>query len=150
MARRVCVALALMTLVLAPVLAASAQEMGMGPFSVTDHPTLGSILADLNGRTLYTWAGDSTGTASACNEACATAWPPYLVDEGMAMTMMDPSMRAGTIQRNDGTYQAALDGWPLYYFSRDAARGDANGEGSSGFGARWSVVKADDDMMMDM
>jgi predicted lipoprotein with Yx(FWY)xxD motif len=151
MVRQVRVAIALMTLVLVPAFAAFAQDMGIGPFSVTDHPTLGRILADPDGKTLYTWAGDTAGAASACNDACATPWPPYLVDEGMAMTMNDPSiihpLPVGAIQRNDGKYQAALNGWPLYYFVRDAARGDANGEGATAFGALWSVVKADDMMM---
>lgn len=119
----------------------------MGLFSVTDHPALGQIVTDPNGMTLYTWAGDTPGTSS-CSGACATTWPPYLVDENMAMnlmdpSLMDPSMRVGTIERDDGTYQVAIDGWPLYYFSRDTAPGDANGEGSNGFGARWSVITVD-------
>jgi predicted lipoprotein with Yx(FWY)xxD motif len=144
MLRRMLTAIALLGLILVPASATAAQDMGMGLFSVTDHPTLGQILADAAGMTLYTWAGDSPG-ASSCNDACATAWPPYLVDGNMMdmMDMMDPSMRVGTIERDDGTYQLAIDGWPLYYFQRDTAPGDANGEGSNGFGARWSVITTD-------
>ena len=36
---------------------------------------LGKILVDGKGRTLYLFQAD-TGTASTCNGACASAWPP--------------------------------------------------------------------------
>ena len=135
-------------MVLVPASAVVAQDMGMALFSVTDHPTLGQIVADPGGMTLYTWAGDTPG-ASSCSGGCATAWPPYLVDEDMAMNLMDPSMRVGIIERDDDTYQVAIDGWPVYYFVRDTAPGDANGEGANAFGARWSVIMVDP-AMMDM
>ena len=142
MARRILAAIALLSLILLPAAAALAQNMG--PFSVTAHPTLGNILVDTNGMTLYTWAGDAAGSnMSACSDACATAWPPYLVAEDMARSLM-MSTRAGAIE---GTHQVTLDGWPLYHFVRDTAPGDANGDGVDAFGARWSVVKADDMMM---
>ena len=142
MARRILAAIALLSLILLPAAAALAQNMG--PFSVTNHATLGNILADTNGMTLYTWAGDAAGSnMSACSDACATAWPPYLVAEDMARSLM-MSTRAGAIA---GTHQVTLDGWPLYHFGRDTAPGDANGDGVDAFGASWSVVKADDMMM---
>ena len=143
MAGRILAAIALLSLILLPAAAVLAQ--GMGPFFVTAHPTLGNILVDPDGMTLYTWAGDAAGSnMSACSDACATAWPPYLVPEDMARSLM-MSTRAGAIE---GTHQVTLDGWPLYHFVRDTAPGDANGDGVNAFGARWSVVKADDMMMM--
>jgi predicted lipoprotein with Yx(FWY)xxD motif len=39
--------------------------------------SLGSILVNSTGRTLYLFKADS-GTSSACAGACATAWPPLL------------------------------------------------------------------------
>lgn len=161
MARRIVAAIALVSLILAPGSATAAQDLldpqmgGLALFSVTEDPSLGRILADVGGRTLYIWAADSPGTPSVCNDTCATAWPPYLLDPSR-IDLIDPSLREGGrdptmrvrgIQRNEGTYQVALDGWPLYYFQGDAARGDAAGDGSNGFGARWSVVKIDDMMM---
>jgi predicted lipoprotein with Yx(FWY)xxD motif len=38
----------------------------------------------------------------------------------------------GTITRDDGTVQATLDGWPLYYWQGDKAPGDATGQGVQG------------------
>lgn len=46
----------------------------------------------------------------------------------------------GTIQRDDGSTQVTLNGWPLYYFAADAAPGDANGEGVAG---AWFVARPD-------
>lgn len=153
MSRRLFTSIALLSLVLVPATGGLAQDMapdvGMGLVSATDHPTLGRILADADGLTLYTWAGDTQGTSNRSG-GCATAWPPALVDEGNAMNLTDMSAGLGTVQRSDGTYQLAMDGWPLYRFSQDAQRGDAMGEGSNGFGARWSVVNADAMMMPDM
>ena len=161
MTRPIFAVIALFSLVLAPGPTAIAQDIldpqmgGLALFSIAEHPSLGRILADVSGRTLYAWAADSPGTPSVCNDACASAWPPYLLDPSR-IDLIDPSQREGArdptmrvrgIQRADGTYQVSLDGWPLYYFQPDAAPGDATGEGLNGFGARWSVVKIDDMMM---
>jgi predicted lipoprotein with Yx(FWY)xxD motif len=149
MARRIVVSILALGLLIAPV-SALGQEMVMGPVGYVEHPTYGTILTDNAGLTLYTWASDTQGAGtSACYEACAGAWPPAVVDEltaGTMMTMMP--MGLGAIVRTDGTYQLTHNGWPLYYFVRDVAVGDANGEGSMGFGGRWSVVPVDPMMGM--
>ena len=41
----------------------------------TAKTSLGTVLVDQSGRTLY-FFGKDTGTQSACTGACATAWPP--------------------------------------------------------------------------
>jgi hypothetical protein len=46
----------------------------------------------------------------------------------------------GTITRSDGTKQVTYDGHPLYYFAGDSGAGQANGQGSDGFGAKWWLV----------
>ena len=157
MARPLLAAIALLSVLLAPVSGTSAQDIldpqmgGLALFSVTHNPDIGNILADVSGRTLYTWEADSPGTPSVCNDNCANTWSPYLLDPGRVDLIdqalrdgaRDPTVRVSGIQRLDGTYQVALDGWPLYYFSRDSAPGEANGQGSTGFGARWSVIGLD-------
>jgi predicted lipoprotein with Yx(FWY)xxD motif len=132
-----------------------ALAQDMGPLSTRDNPTLGTIVTNTDGRTVYFWAGDTAGAGTSnCNDQCAGAWPPVPFDVDMMMAaapdmtmdmMMDMTMSmtgVGAIQRNDGSYQVTWNGWPLYYFSRDAAPGDANGNGSTGFGNAWSVVPA--------
>ncbi len=152
MTRRVLFSILVLGLLVAPVSAILAQDMmTMGPVGASEHPTLGYILTDARGVTVYFWQGDTAGAeTSNCYDACAGAWPPFLVDEleTMEMEMMGMMpMGFGAIVRNDMTYQLTYNGWPLYYFVRDTAPGDANGEGSMGFGARWSVVTLDPTMM---
>jgi len=127
-------------LLVAPVLA----QDSMGGLSTGQHPTLGNIVVDANGKTVYTLSADSPGV-STCSGACANAWPPVLVDPAMAGAMMtDASMQGvGTLQREDGSMQLTINGMPLYGFVRDTQPGDANGQGVNAFGGTWSVVPGD-------
>jgi predicted lipoprotein with Yx(FWY)xxD motif len=125
-----------------PVMAQGGPTVGL-----VQHATLGTIMTDSSGITLYIWEGDTPGVSN-CSDACAGAWPPAVVDEagmmmmmpGMGMDMAMTSSGLGAIQRADGSWQLSWNGWPLYRFQRDVAPGEANGQGSMGFGARWSVV----------
>ena len=94
------------------------------------------VAASDSGMTLYTFRKDTVGK-SACYDACATNWPPFLADEA------DEDKVEGdltVIERTDGTYQWAMKGMPLYFFAGDAAKGDANGDGMKEV---WDVVHAD-------
>ena len=95
---------------------------------VLRNDTLGHILVGPSGDTLYLFTNDEPGVTN-CYEDCATNWPPLLVD-GMDV-VGDPRLpgELGTVERTDGTHQVSYNGWPLYYFARDEARGDVNGEG---------------------
>ena len=72
MVRRVLAAIALLSLVIVPASTVLAQDMGMGLFSIAEHPTLGPIVADSAGMTLYTWAGDEPGVSN-CSGPCTAA-----------------------------------------------------------------------------
>ncbi len=87
---------------------------------------LGEILVDGDGYTLYLFTPDNSGP-SVCNGDCAAAWPP-LTDPVEAGAGIDATL-IGTAARDDGTVQATYNSWPLYYFARDGAPGDANGQG---------------------
>lgn len=110
--------------------------------SVTLLDGAGPALADPDGWTLYTWDGDEPGWSN-CYDACAMVWPPYLMDTDPVAPSSFPGT-LGLIERLDGTWQVTFDGWPLYYYLGDAQPGDASGEGSMGFDARWYVVPLDD------
>lgn len=102
--------------------------------------TLGMALTGEDGKTLYVFGKDSTGT-SACSGTCASNWPPFTLDAGeSAVAGSGVTGTISTIQRADGTTQVAINGHPLYYFSGDKAAGDANGEGISGV---WFAAGAD-------
>jgi predicted lipoprotein with Yx(FWY)xxD motif len=103
--------------------------------------SLGTILVDSQGRTLYLFAKDS-GTKSACSGACATAWPP-LRDSGKptAGSGLNASL-LGTTQRSDGDPQVTYNGHPLYTFLEDQKPGDVKGQGVTAFGASWFTLNS--------
>jgi predicted lipoprotein with Yx(FWY)xxD motif len=101
--------------------------------------TLGPIAVDASGHSLYRYDKDIPGSGtSACNGACATAWPPALVS-GPATAGPGVTGALGVATRADGTHQVTLDGHPLYRFSGDQNPGDTSGDG---FGGIWHVVSA--------
>ena len=148
--RRLLSAVLALGLLAASVLPGAGQEILGTPIGLVQHPTLGTILTDRQGLTLYTWEGDVPGVSN-CADACATAWPPAVANEASVMAMLPgvgmddliagpSSSGLGVIMREVGSWQLTLNGMPLYRFQRDAQPGDANGQGSMGFGARWAVV----------
>jgi predicted lipoprotein with Yx(FWY)xxD motif len=101
--------------------------------------SLGQILVDVKGRTLYLFEAD-TGKQSTCSGACAQAWPPLTTNGApTAAGNASPSL-LGTTTRSDGTMQATYSGHPLYYFASDTKSGDTKGEGLTAFGAGWDVL----------
>jgi predicted lipoprotein with Yx(FWY)xxD motif len=80
------------------------------------------------------------GSTSACSGACTQAWPPVITGGTPTATGAANAALLGTITRPDGTKQVTYNGHPLHFFSGDSASGQANGEGSTGFGAGWYVL----------
>jgi predicted lipoprotein with Yx(FWY)xxD motif len=105
----------------------------------TASTSLGTILVDQEGRTLYMFGRDKPNQ-SECTGACASAWP---VDETQGAPVAGSGVQASmlrTAQRSDGTIQVTFDSHPLYTFSGDSKAGDVNGEGVNAFGAVWYVM----------
>jgi predicted lipoprotein with Yx(FWY)xxD motif len=126
----------------APAYGATASSNGSAAASVTlANSNLGKILVDSHGRTLYLFQADK-GTASTCNGACASAWPP-LTTKGKPIAGPGLSgSKLGTTTRSDGTTEVTYNGHPLYTFVGDRSAGEATGEGNQGFGAEWDVLSA--------
>lgn len=102
---------------------------------MTGDSSLGKVLTDANGMTLYTFDKDGTGS-SACNGDCATNWPPLTAPEG-AQAEDDYTL----VKRDDGTMQWAYYGKPLYLYAGDKAAGDVTGDGLNGV---WHAAKAEE------
>ena len=118
---------------------ATASVSGAGTHKIaTESTSLGNVLVDAHGRTLYLFEKD-TATKSACSGACAVAWPPLRARGVTTGTGLQPSAVA-TLKRPDATVQVTYNDHPLYLFSGDHNPGDVNGQGSTAFGARWFVV----------
>ena len=105
---------------------------------------LGDVLVDGRGRTLYLWKADN-GTRSACDGACASAWPPLTTAGRPTAEAGVSASKLGTAQRPDGGTEVTYNGHPLYTFSGDTAPGQTNGQESDAFGAEWYALSAGGD-----
>jgi predicted lipoprotein with Yx(FWY)xxD motif len=103
--------------------------------------SLGPVLVDARGRTLYVFEKDKSGM-SACTATCSKFWPP-LVSRGTphAGTGVQKSLLAVT-RRSDGRRQVTYAGHPLYSFVGDKRAGQTTGEGLTNFGADWYALAA--------
>lgn len=102
----------------------------------TSSTSLGTVVVDGSGRTVYVYDRDTKGaTSSACTGICIPEWPAV---HGTKSTKLDGVTGAvGSITGTDGKPQLTLNGWPLYYFSDDSGAGDVNGQGYDGL---WWVL----------
>lgn len=105
---------------------ASALLLAFGAAAQAD-----TVATGAKDMTLYSFDKDSAGK-SACYDACAANWPPYLgkagETRGEGWTL---------VERSDGSLQWAHDGKPAYYFAGDKQAGDQSGDGKGGV---WHVL----------
>ncbi len=128
------------TATMAPTSAPMATPTGPATVKVANNATLGNILVDANGMTLYLYAKDTTGVSN-CTGACQTNWPPFLTNGTPVSGDTTITGVLGTITLPDGSTQVTIGGFPLYYYASDNAAGDANGQGLGG--GNWHVVQID-------
>ncbi len=121
----------------APAAAATSAPSASAPIIMAANSSLGMILTDSKGMTLYLFTVDQPNT-STCYNQCATNWPPLLLHQGENLTAASGiSAKLGTTQRKDGSTQVTVNGMPVYYFFKDAKAGDVNGQG---VGSVWYVL----------
>jgi predicted lipoprotein with Yx(FWY)xxD motif len=102
--------------------------------------TLGTIMVDATGRTLYTFDKDS-GTTSSCTGNCAATWPALVLPSGTTTPVAGTGLNGLTVaaRPDDATkMQVAWNGKPLYTYAADTAPGDTKGDGVGGI---WHVAK---------
>lgn len=97
---------------------------------------LGSFLADSKGMTLYYFKKDTPGK-SVCVGPCLEKWPIFYAEK-VGVTEPLKVGDFGMITRDDGKKQSTYKGLPLYYFFKDKAAGEPNGQGVNDV---WFVVK---------
>ena len=120
----------------------------MGP-AATSHLTLstatkapfGVYVTDGSGRAVYALDGTRGGSGiNRCSGACVSVWPPVpappLPTSGSGLN--PPAVR--TVSGFRGT-QISYSGWPLYYYSRDAAPGDTTGQGVRDQWGTWYLIR---------
>jgi predicted lipoprotein with Yx(FWY)xxD motif len=101
--------------------------------------TLGNILVDAQGRTLYLFQKDS-GTTSTCTGACATFWPPLIAPGTPTSGSGANASLIGTTKRQNDASQVTYNGHPVYLYTGDHNPGDTNGQGVVAFGAGWFAL----------
>jgi predicted lipoprotein with Yx(FWY)xxD motif len=100
--------------------------------------TLGAILMDENGKTLYYWKHDSAGK-SYCTGDCLATWTPYLTNGQPKVGDLALKGALGFFVRPDGSQQVTYEGLPVYSYSGDKNPGDTNGQGVD---STWFVLPA--------
>ncbi|GAA5079244.1 putative lipoprotein with Yx(FWY)xxD motif [Thermocatellispora tengchongensis] len=105
--------------------------------NATDSPTVGAIVTDVKGFTLYRYDKDTAiPPATRCTDRCTDKWQPLLADRHMHGHGVHPEL-VGKVRRPDGSWQATLAGHPLYRYRGDTNPGDINGHG---LGGEWYAV----------
>ena len=113
----------------------TAAAAGAAVVKTAKSSTLGTIVVDSTGKTVYTLTNGSQQVP--CSGACLQVWPAVSLPAGTTKA-------TGTGVSNvaaKGT-QVTINGAPVYTFSGDTAAGSTNGEGITSFGGTWHVVKA--------
>ncbi|WP_104126791.1 hypothetical protein [Cryobacterium sp. Y57] len=122
--------------------ASPTSEAAVKPALATADSSLGKIVVDTAGMTLYVFDKDVANSgASTCEGECLVKWPA-VVAESDTPTVDGVTGKVGVITRTDGTKQVTLAGLPLYYWAGDSAAGDTTGEGVGGV---WWVVAPNGD-----
>ena len=101
--------------------------------------SLGTILVDGRGRTVYVFANDKANVSS-CDGACAADWPPVPAPSSLPASVPGVKGKISMTGRSDGRHQVTVAGHPVYTFSGDSAAGQTNGQRITLNGGLWTVV----------
>ena len=94
----------------------------------TASSSLGTILVDSQGMTLYHLGGEVNGKFICTSTACLGVWHPLIASAGSKPSGEVGSL--GTVKRPEGTMQVTYKGTPLYTFTGDQQPGETKGQGS--------------------
>lgn len=117
---------------------------------IESNTTLGKIIVDKDGRTLYSFANDADG-ANTCTGSCESLWSPFYIDNLTADQLGDPTLKVTdfvTITTSSNKKQLTYKGWPLYYFTPNGMPEAAGATGGEGFDGIWFVAKPDYTIML--
>ncbi|HEY5195274.1 MAG TPA: hypothetical protein VIJ39_15575 [Solirubrobacteraceae bacterium] len=138
--------IAAVTLVFAASLAALALAVG-GAITVgsSSNSKLGEqVVVDAQGRTLYALSPETTHHLLCKSSGCLKFWPPLTVHSSETKLKAGAGVhgRLAVLRRSNGVLQVTLGGLPLYHYSGDHAKGEANGQSIHSFGGTWHVLSA--------
>jgi predicted lipoprotein with Yx(FWY)xxD motif len=137
---------AAITGVLVVSLAAFALASGVAPtVGSASNSKLGEqITVDAQGRTLYALSPETTHHLLCKSSECLKFWPPLTVRSSKTKLKTGSGVHGhlAILRRSNGVLQVTLGGLPLYRYSGDHAKGEANGQHIHSFGGTWHVLPA--------
>jgi predicted lipoprotein with Yx(FWY)xxD motif len=112
--------------------------------SVELHNTsLGKILVDAQGFTLYEFTRDSRNKDTCVKvSGCSTVWPPLTTHGNPTAGAGVKASLLSTIKLPGGTRQVTYAGHPLYGYAEATERAETSYVGVSHFGGKWEAVNA--------
>jgi len=117
--------------------------MSAAVLSVADSKA-GQIVVAEQGLSVYFFTKNTKDSGnSVCTGACLTSWPP-VTSTTATPTVNGVTGKVGTIPTADGKMQVTINGMPIYYYSKDQAAGDINGQGVGGV---WFLVSPSGEMI---
>jgi len=115
-----------------------AASEGLGTASTS----LGKVLTDSAGLTLYAFSADSPGQTK-CSDDCLVYWHSDGVGSKPPKAPAGVTAKLGVITRPDGSKQLTVDNWPMYTYVGDHSAGDTTGQGLNIQGGLWWAVGPD-------
>jgi predicted lipoprotein with Yx(FWY)xxD motif len=101
------------------------------------HTSLGSILVNSSGRTLYEFTRDHTNKSSCATiRGCSAIWPSLKSGRPTA----GPGVKSSLLSTSTGLVTYA--GHPLYTYSGDHGAGETTYVGAKTFGGTWYAINA--------
>ena len=102
------------------------------------HTSLGSILVNSSGRTLYEFTRDHAGQDTCVAiRGCSAIWPPL---KASGRPTAGSGLKASLLSSHDG--QVTYAGHPLYTYSGDSGPGRTSYVGVQQFGGTWDAINA--------
>jgi predicted lipoprotein with Yx(FWY)xxD motif len=141
---------ALVTVAVALAFAASLAAIAFAGGTATtissaSNATLGEqVVVNSQGRTLYALSPETTSHLLCKSSECLKFWPPVTVPSRSTKLKAGAGVhgKLGILRRSHGVLQVTLRGMPLYRYSGDHAKGEANGNGIKSFGGTWHAMSA--------
>jgi predicted lipoprotein with Yx(FWY)xxD motif len=100
------------------------------PTVSTGKTSLGTVLTDSQGMTLYYFLPEKGGKIGACDASCLKTWPPVTVtgsptsSSGVTGTLGVVPITLSGVAESEVTYNS----WPLHRYAGDSAAGQTNGQ----------------------
>jgi predicted lipoprotein with Yx(FWY)xxD motif len=133
--------LAAVAVVVVAAFASTATGAGSTTVKTSAAGSLGRILVNGKGVTLYLFEKDAKNK-SRCSGSCATVWPPLIAKGHLRASGGVRGSHLGSIKRSDGKRQVTYFGHPLYTYVGDGGKaGRHAGQGLDQFGAEWYVLR---------